>query len=70
LQSWTDEKGATLEQSAARHQRLLRDLSPAVLDRLEALCCFAAQDLFEVVGAARSNPKLLEALRVLHEKDD
>ena len=70
LQSWADEKGATLEQSAARHQRLLRDLPAAALDRLEALCCFAALDLFKAVGAEKTNARLLEALRVLHEKDD
>lgn len=70
LQSWADEKGATLEQSAAKHQRLLRDLPPAASERLEALCCFAALDLFKAVGAEWTNARLLEALRVLHEKDD
>jgi hypothetical protein len=46
LQAWADERGASLEQAAARHQRLLRDLPRAALDRLEALSCFEASELF------------------------
>ena len=69
LEGWASEKGATLEQSAARHQRLLRDLPAAVCDKLEALCCFAAQDLFAKVGAAGSGTRLVDALLLLHEKD-
>ena len=69
LQDWADEKGATLEQSAARHQRLLRDLPPAAQEKLEALCCFAALDLFGAVGANGSGSRLVNALAALHEKD-
>ncbi len=69
LQDWADERHATLEQSAARHQRLLRDLPAAACDKLEALCCFAAQDLFAKVGAAGSGTRLLVALAALHEKE-
>jgi hypothetical protein len=46
LQAWADEKGASLEQAAARHQRLLRELSQEQQDKLEALCCFGASDLY------------------------
>jgi hypothetical protein len=46
LQAWADEQGASLEQAAARHQRLLRDLPRAALDRLEALSSFEAAELF------------------------
>jgi hypothetical protein len=70
LQGWADDHGATLEQSAARHQRLLRDLPAAAQERLEALCCFAAHDLFEMVGAIGSGSRLVAALAALHEKDD
>ena len=69
LDGWASEKGATLEQSAARHQRLLRDLPAVAADRLEALCCFAAQDLFARVGAAGTGTRLIGALAALHEKD-
>jgi len=70
LEAWSDEKGATLEQAAARHQRLLRDLPEKAREKLEALCCFAAQDLFDAVGAQGSGTSLVEALAALHEKDD
>ena len=69
LESWASEKGATLEQSAARHQRLLRDLPAAAADKLEALCCFAAQDLYSRVGALGTGTRLIGALAALHEKD-
>ena len=67
LESWADEKGATLEQAAARHQRLLRDLPAPAQERLEALCCFEALELFRKAGARRSGPRLLEAVAALHE---
>jgi hypothetical protein len=70
LEAWADEKGATLEQAASRHQRLLRDLSEPAREKLEALCCFAAQDLFDAVGAQGSGTRLVDALAALHEKDD
>ena len=69
LQDWADEKGATLEQSAARHQRLLRELPPAAQEKLEALCWFAALDLFGAVGASGSGSRLVTALAALHERD-
>ena len=69
LEAWASENGATLEQSAARHQRLLRDLPAAACEKLEALCCFAAQDLFERVGAAGSGTRLIGALLALHGQD-
>ena len=70
LQSWADERGATLEQAAARHQRLLRDLPAAAQEKLEALCFFAAQDLFASTGARGTGTRLVSALQALHEKDE
>jgi hypothetical protein len=69
IQEWADQKGATLEQAAARHQRLLRDLPEEAREKLEALCCFAALDLFEAVGARGTGTRLVDALAALHEKD-
>lgn len=69
LQAWADEKGATLEQSAARHQRLIRDLPQPAQDKLEALCNFAAQDLYGKVDARGSGTRLISAIAALHEKD-
>ena len=66
LQGWGDEKGASLEQAAARHQRLLRDLPAAAQDRLEALSCYEALDLFDKAGARQSGARLLAALGALH----
>ncbi|HYY53176.1 MAG TPA: hypothetical protein VE755_09900 [Myxococcales bacterium] len=70
LQSWSDESGATPEQSAARHQRLLRDLPAAVQGRLEALCCFEALDLFRKAGAQRTSARLISAIAALHEGEN
>ena len=58
LQSWADEKGASLEQAAARHQRLLRELSAEAQQKLEALCCFEARELFLRAGAADTSARL------------
>ena len=60
LQSWADDNGATLEQAAARHQRLLRDLPAKTQDRLEALCCFEAMELFERAGARATAARIAE----------
>ena len=70
LQAWADEKQATPEQSASHHQRLLRDLPPAVQDRLEALCCFEALDLFRKAGARGTSRTLIAALAALHQGED
>jgi hypothetical protein len=70
LESWADEKGATLEQAAARHQRLLRELPAPAQQRLEALCCFEALELYRKAGARRTGPRLLEASAALHEGED
>jgi len=66
LQAWADEKGASLEQAAARHQRLLRDLSPAAQERLEALCCFEALELLGRTGSRHTGPRLIEAVAAMH----
>jgi hypothetical protein len=50
LQAWADDNGATLEQAAARHQRQLRDLPAKAQERLEALACFEAIEIFERAG--------------------
>jgi hypothetical protein len=60
LQSWADENGASLEQAAARHQRLLRDLPSKTQDRLEALCCFEATELFERAGVRATAARIAE----------
>ena len=70
LQSWADEKGATLEQSVARHQRVLRDLPEAAQQKLEALACFEASELLRKTGARRTAARLIEAVAALHEGED
>jgi hypothetical protein len=70
LQAWADEKGATLDQSAARHQRLLRDLPPDAQERLEALCCFEAQELLRRAGAGGTSARLIAAVAALHQGED
>jgi hypothetical protein len=70
LQAWADENGATLEQSAARHQRLLRDLPPPVQERLEALCCFEALELFRKAGARRTSARLIAAVAARHQGEE
>jgi hypothetical protein len=60
LQGWADERGATLEQAAARHQRLLRDLPEPVQAKLEALCCFEAEELFARAGVEGSADAVAE----------
>jgi hypothetical protein len=70
LQAWADETGATLEQSAAHHQRLLRDLPHAVQERLEALCCYEALDLLRAASAHRSSRRLIAGLAAIHEGEE
>ena len=70
LQTWADEKGATLEQSAARHQRLLRDLPGEAQDRLEALCCFEALELYRKADAAGTSARLIAAIAALHQAEE
>lgn len=69
LQVWADEKGASLEQAAARHQKLLRDLPEEVQDRLEALCAFEAGELYERLGVRDSGRRLAERVGTLHAGD-
>ena len=70
LQSWADEKGATLEQSAARHQRMLRDLPQAVHEKLEAHCFFEAMELLARTGAKKTGRRLIEAVAAAHAGED
>jgi hypothetical protein len=41
-----------------------------VQERLEALACFEALELFRVCGARGSGPRLAAALVALHEGED
>jgi hypothetical protein len=67
LQAWADSKGATLEQAAARHQRVLRDLPDPVRERLEALCCFEGRELLRKAGAEGASARLLGAMVAEHQ---
>ena len=69
LQGWADERGATLEQAAARHQRMLRELPPADQEKLEALSCFEALELHARVGAAKTAPAVLQRIATLAQKE-
>lgn len=69
LQEWADEKGATLEQAAARHQRLLRDLPAETQDKLEALCCFEAGELYARAGSLRTGARLAGRVGELHQRE-
>jgi hypothetical protein len=69
LQDWADERGATLEQAAARHQRLLRQLPAAEQEKLEALCCFEALELYARAGAAKTAARLVQRVASLARKD-
>jgi hypothetical protein len=69
LQGWADERGATLEQAAARHQRLLRDLPETVQSKLEALCCFEAEELFARAGVQGSANRLAELVGHIGRED-
>ncbi|HMC32832.1 MAG TPA: hypothetical protein VKH65_00435 [Myxococcales bacterium] len=69
LQGWADERGATLEQAAARHQRVLRKLPPADQEKLEALCGFEALELHARAGAAKTAPAVLQRIAALAQKE-
>jgi predicted nucleic acid-binding protein len=70
LQAWADENGATPEQSAARHQRLLRDLPVPIQARVEALCCFEGLDLLRKAGCRSTSARLIAAIAALHQGED
>jgi hypothetical protein len=59
LESFARERGATLLQAAARHQRQLRDLPAAAQDKLEALASYEAAELFAAAGAAGTGARLV-----------
>jgi hypothetical protein len=69
LDAWAAEKIATPEQSAARHQRLLRDLPAQAEARLEALCSFEARELYERAGAKGTTKRILAAIAAAHERE-
>lgn len=66
LEAWADEKAATVEDAAARHQRLLRDLPPLASEKLEAHCFFEALEVYQRAGARKTAARLVEALAALH----
>ena len=70
LQSWADENGATPEQAAARHQRMLRDLPAPIQSRLEALCCFEGLELLRATGCRATSARLIAAIAAAHEGGD
>src|SRR5207302_1515702 len=70
LQSWADENGATPEQAAARHQRMLRDLPAPIQSRLEALCCFEGLELLRASGCRATSARLIAAIAAAHEGGD
>ena len=69
LHGWADERGATLEQAAARHQRLLRELPGSDQEKLEALCCFEALELYARAGAGNTAPRLEKRIATLAQKE-
>lgn len=69
LDAWAAEKIATPEQSAARHQRLLRDLSPLAQDKLEALASFEARELYERTRTQGTAKRILSAIAAAHERE-
>lgn len=69
LHAWADERGATLEQAAARHQRDLRGLSAEAQERLEALCSFEAAELFEAARVAGSGERLAARVAAMVEAE-
>jgi hypothetical protein len=69
LQAWADERGATMEQAAARHARLLRDLDAAEQEKLEALCCFEALELYGRAGAASTAARIEQRVAALARKE-
>jgi len=70
LESWADENGATPEQAAARHQRMLRDLPAPIQSRLEALCCFEGLELLRASGCRATSARLIGAIATAHEGGD
>jgi len=69
LDEWADEKLATPEQSASKHQRLLRDLPEEVQEKLEALCCFEARELYERASARHTAKRLVSSIAAVHERE-
>lgn|GEM_PF-4937955 len=70
LQAWADEQGATLEQAAARHQRLLRDLKAPEQEKLEALCAFEAAELLERAGSRGTCARLAARISLLAAQEE
>jgi hypothetical protein len=69
LEQFCEEKHASPEQAASRHQRLLRDLPEEVQQKLEALCCFEARELYERAHARGTSEKIVSAIAASHERE-
>jgi len=47
----------------------LRELPPATQEKLDALCCFEAMELYARVGAAGTAPALAQRIATLARKE-
>jgi hypothetical protein len=69
LDAWADEKMATPEQSASRHQRVLRDLPADAQEKLEALACFEARELYQRAKAGNTARRIVGAIAAAHQQE-
>lgn len=69
LQAWADENQASLEQSAAHHQRELREMPEAALEKLEALCFFEATELLAKARARNSGEAIAAHIASIHDAE-
>jgi len=67
--AWSDLHQATLEQSAAHHQRLLREMSRGAQEKLEALCFFEAVELLTRARGRGSGDAIARRLARLSEDE-
>jgi hypothetical protein len=69
LQGWADEHGATLEQAAARHQRVLRSLPKDEAEKLEALCCYEALELYGRARVRKTAQRLARRVAAMAQRE-
>jgi len=53
------DRNASMEQAASKHQRQIRDLPQEAQDKLEALACYEATELYAKAGAVGTGTRLL-----------
>ncbi|MBS2025634.1 MAG: hypothetical protein JST92_24815, partial [Deltaproteobacteria bacterium] len=68
LTHWADERQASLDQSTAKHARALRELPAPSQDKLEALCCYEAAELFARTGAAGTGLRIASRIATYAEE--